>query len=445
MAKTEITKILFRRGEEKHRRSLFPYGGLDNGEPGWTSVSEKESAEFFGFGMNASFPDLAEDVYTTSVSGGLPVERSSLGFTQAGAGTTNGFCDLWIGGGISEEDDIYIGGQSAEYYNQMRFISLSGTDLNHPHPYVQGNLTVGTSGVPYKFHQYGNVEVGDDKEGYTVTFFSNTAKKKINWDPTYSILSVGDSTGVGCDVLFYSDLGVSQYLKWDQACAYLDVHTTTALKLPVGVTDDRPGNNDGTNSTCASAIGMVRYNDTLMSFEGLQGTDANDSTKGVWSSLGGLMSKDRCTYMTPEVPSAPDANGNKYGASNQLTFITGCTSAGYIDIDNNLVIKGDIVAFYTSDERLKDDIYVIDNPLRKIEKIRGVEFDWKESGPTWVDEENRHDVGLIAQDVEQIIPEAVETRGDGTKAVNYYKVIPLLLEGIKELSNKIISLEKKLK
>jgi len=57
------------------------------------------------------------------------------------------------------------------------------------------------------------------------------------------------------------------------------------------------------------------------------------------------------------------------------------------------------------------------------------------------DRDSREDVGLLAQQVEQVIPEAVTTRADGYKAVDYKRVIPLLVESIKELTARVEQLE----
>ncbi len=80
-----------------------------------------------------------------------------------------------------------------------------------------------------------------------------------------------------------------------------------------------------------------------------------------------------------------------------------------------------------SDSRLKDNIISISTPIDKIKSIRGVEFDWN-SG----EHVGTHDVGLIAQDVEGVLPEAVTTQEDGYKNLAYTKVIPLLVEAMKE-------------
>lgn len=418
MAKTEITKILFRRGEEKHRRSLYPYGGLDNGEPGWTSVSEKESSALSAYGLNPHFPDLSDTVYAST--SGLPAKRSALGFEAAGGtgSIPKGMCDLWIGGGISEEDDIYIGGQSAEYYNQMRFVSLSGTDLNHPLPYVQGNFTIGAVGSTYAFQHYGTANFDGD-------------------------VTIGAS-GVGDQLRVYSDNGD---LTWNKTYGVLQFNTDTAIKLPCGVTNERPNtagdNEDYTGVGLTTGLtGMMRFNTENTSFEGHNGTD--------WVGVGGAMSIDRKTYISFEDPISNTTDcSSMAGTDHTITFVTNCSTAGTFDesgnleVTNNIYAGSDIVAFYSSDERLKDNISVIDNPLEKIDDIRGVEFDWNSSGPDWVDEEHPHDVGLIAQDIERVIPEAVITRDDGYKAVDYKRVIPLLVESVKELTARVEHLESK--
>jgi len=102
--------------------------------------------------------------------------------------------------------------------------------------------------------------------------------------------------------------------------------------------------------------------------------------------------------------------------------------------------KNDVVAFSTSDKRLKDNITPIENALNKISQVQGIEFDWipKEG----VHGNEGHDVGVIAQEIEKVLPEVVTTRDNGYKAVKYEKIIPLLVEAIKELQEEIKELKK---
>ena len=102
----------------------------------------------------------------------------------------------------------------------------------------------------------------------------------------------------------------------------------------------------------------------------------------------------------------------------------------------------DITAFYSSDVALKENIVEIPSALDMVDKIRGVFFDWKDDYIESKGGEDgyfvrKHDVGLIAQEVEKVLPEIVGTRQDGIKAIKYDRLVPLLLQAIKELQAKI--------
>ena len=113
-------------------------------------------------------------------------------------------------------------------------------------------------------------------------------------------------------------------------------------------------------------------------------------------------------------------------------------TAGEIRATNN------VTAYFSSDERLKDNVQVIANALAKVLQIRGVEFDWNN-----LDEPEdgyfvrKHDIGVIAQEIEKVLPEVVGTREDGMKAVKYDRIIPLLIEAIKELKAEVDALKGK--
>ena len=116
--------------------------------------------------------------------------------------------------------------------------------------------------------------------------------------------------------------------------------------------------------------------------------------------------------------------------------ITPSATTGRIDASN------DVVAFSTSDIRLKTNIKLISNPIEKIKQIGGYNFDWKE------DEElvklhgfKGSDIGVIAQELEEVLPEIVTTRDSGYKAVKYEKIVPLLIEAIKEQQKQIDELK----
>ena len=105
---------------------------------------------------------------------------------------------------------------------------------------------------------------------------------------------------------------------------------------------------------------------------------------------------------------------------------------------NTIQCTGDIVAFASSDERLKDNLSPISNSLEKVGQLKGYEFDWNDKQEVYTG----HDVGVLAQEVEKVVPEIVETREhDGYKAVKYEKLVPLLINAINDLKAEIEELK----
>jgi hypothetical protein len=102
----------------------------------------------------------------------------------------------------------------------------------------------------------------------------------------------------------------------------------------------------------------------------------------------------------------------------------------------------DVIAFAASDKRLKDNITPISNPIEKIQKIGGYEFDWIPTED--IHSYEGHDIGVIAQEIEEVLPELVTTRDNGYKAVKYDKIVALLIEAIKDQQKQIEELKSKI-
>lgn len=104
----------------------------------------------------------------------------------------------------------------------------------------------------------------------------------------------------------------------------------------------------------------------------------------------------------------------------------------------NINCSSDVVSFCTSDIKFKDNVKVIDKPLELLERVSGVTYEWNDKQNIYTGS----DTGLIAQELESLeLPGIVTEREDGTKAVKYERVIPLLIESIKELSKQVQTLE----
>jgi hypothetical protein len=140
--------------------------------------------------------------------------------------------------------------------------------------------------------------------------------------------------------------------------------------------------------------------------------------------------------------------------SSYVNFNGGLTTTSDVQFDSfgvgaaatgttgEIVATGDITAYYSSDERLKENIEVIPDAVNKVKQIKGVSFDWKENISD-VTSKTGHDIGVIAQDIEAILPELVTTRDSGYKAVSYEKIVALLIEAIKDQQLQIDELKSK--
>ena len=146
--------------------------------------------------------------------------------------------------------------------------------------------------------------------------------------------------------------------------------------------------------------------------------------------------------------------GYKYGTGMILsTYKTGGYGSFGSSCQDSLIIAdttgqakfiNDVVAFATSDKRLKENVKPLDSALDKINKINGVEFDWidgKDKHGNSVHSNEGHDIGVIAQEIEEVLPEVVTTRDNGYKAVKYEKIVPLLIQAIKEQQKQIEELK----
>jgi hypothetical protein len=155
--------------------------------------------------------------------------------------------------------------------------------------------------------------------------------------------------------------------------------------------------------------------------------------------------------------------GNQSGysetGSNKLYIENSDSSAPLIygEFDNDFVeINGDFYVtgntYFNSDEDLKKEIKSIESSLEKILGLQGVSYKWKNRGKKASSDKEGSHYGVIAQQVEKVLPEVVKEDDDGIRKVAYMELIPVLIEAVKEqqeaitkLSEKVQHLEKELK
>ena len=142
---------------------------------------------------------------------------------------------------------------------------------------------------------------------------------------------------------------------------------------------------------------------------------------------------------------------NTIAETNGFTIMeNGNVGMGSLTPSVRLQVSGDIIANSiagSSDVRFKSHITPIENPLQKVLQLRGVHFDWNTKDFPDRKFSDQKAIGLIAQEVEKVLPEVVQTEKtpEGYKAVQYDKVVALLVEAIKEQQKQIDRLKLELK
>ena len=197
----------------------------------------------------------------------------------------------------------------------------------------------------------------------------------------------------------------------------------------------------GSNGTNGSS-GTSGINGT----SGTNGTSGSNGTNGSSGTSGTTTitnaSADR--IMTSE--GGVTLNGEASLTFNGTTlYVAGALGVGTSTPTTTGLIRAtnDVIAYYSSDERLKENFENIPNSLDKLKQINGYSFDWIPM--EGVHENEGHDIGVKAQEIEAVLPEIVTTRENGYKAVKYDKLVALLIETNKELLNRIEALEAKIK
>jgi len=223
-------------------------------------------------------------------------------------------------------------------------------------------------------------------------------------------LEIGvDVQGFDPDILVSGDIG-STVQAFDANNATFDAVNPTftdtgALGVPTGTQAERPG---------TPASGQIRFNADASEFEGYNGTQ--------WDSIGGGSEIQNETASSSDFyPTLADSTSGDlevaYVSDTKLFYqpSTGTLNATEF---NSL-----------SDVSVKTNVNEITSGLDVVNAIAGVEFDWKDNG--------NHSAGVIAQELEKVLPHLVSTSSEGMKSVNYAGLTAYLLSAVKELSSKV--------
>ena len=180
-------------------------------------------------------------------------------------------------------------------------------------------------------------------------------------------------------------------------------------------------------------IDVTDNSDSALSFDasgqaGILVIDSTDNSEGI-----------RVTSLKSSgtISGSGEAYFGQYGVSYVSASAGSLQATNYIS-GSTVKAGGDIIAYNSSDRRLKDNLEVIQGSLDKVGKLAGYEFDWNDNQDNY----KGHDYGVVAQEVQEIFPELVSERDGGYLGVKYEKLVPVLIESVKELKERVEEIEK---
>ena len=135
--------------------------------------------------------------------------------------------------------------------------------------------------------------------------------------------------------------------------------------------------------------------------------------------------------------------GKSIQADGLVVMKADATVGGTLTVTDDIRGQADVIAFYSSDERLKDNIKTIEEPIYKLRQLRGVEYEWNDKQNTY--ESGSLDSGIIAQDVQKVLPQLVKEKEDGYLGVRHDRLVGLLIEAIKDQQDQIDEMKEQIK
>lgn len=382
-----ITKILIRKGTDVQRRTADSTGIIfSSGEPGWCFDTKRL---FVGDG---------------SSSGGFPVGMANLGPVQVFyGGATNGFTNEAL-----NAFNVYGAVAGDIIYDRDTRSIYSLTSSNNFPPLTSDFVKYDVSPLlnedmlEYNLSreiQIKNGGVGPFQIGFGVVD-GVTLIKTAQADP----ISVRDG-------------GITNAKLTTMYPNTVKANSSTTASSPVDV---RVFPRQVVGRTASSNL-------TAFSFDTILAESSFNGTNGVIVDKTGITINVRL-----------DATKITLGSSINLRVPTVVNST--LSASGNITCAQDIIAYASlSDERLKSDLVKLENPLTTVSVLNGYEFTFNNDAPDHL--ANKKSYGLIAQEVEKVLPYAVDQRPSGFKGVDYEKVIPLLVECIKELKTEIDTLK----
>jgi len=375
----------------------------------------------------------SDETGTPSQNGGIEIER----------GTSTNSALLW-----DESNDYWVAGLAGS--EERIVIGAGNTSIT-----TLGTITTGT---------WNGTAIADTYIASAATWNAiDTSVPAITSNGSTPSLNTGITAAEVRSLIGVDAAGTINYTHPTHAGDDISIDTgaltgaTVISDLDFNITTDSSGHVTDANGTVStrnitkSDIGLGNVeNTTLSTWAGSSNiTTLGTISTGTWQ--GTAIADAYLSSNTAHLSGTQTFSGAKtFSAAVNISNSTASTSkttgalkvTGGVGISGALNVGGDVVAYASSDERLKDNIELISNPIEKVQSLKGVTWNWNENADEL--QQSLPNVGVIAQDVEKVLPQLVTDRDNGFKGVDYAKLTGLLIEAIKEQQKQIDELKSKI-
>ena len=417
------------------------------------------NAQFTG-SQNLTFVD-----NNLKVTGSVLIDASGLNKEVVISGSTTMTHNLTVQGTLTAEEFVTERNTTIQIYNSGSTIFGDSADDSHERTgslkvlgafnlVGSGSVTNLTGSFSGSFEGEGSGVTGIISSSYAVSasvapFTGITGKPtlvsssiQLGSDISGSFTSVSESIANSLDLRLTtasSNANIITFTKGGGSTFNLTIDTgsTSGINSVVADTTPQLGGNLDLNTKTVSGTGTIDINGNISgSLLDISGTGTSKFSSHLQAHCLGIGTSPSGT--SGQINATTGIfSGNISGAS---LLVSGPTTLGPALVVQGVInATGDITAYYSSDERLKDNVTPIESAIDKINQIGGYEFDWNSDS-----EHSGHDVGVIAQEIEKVLPEVVTTRENGFKAVRYEKIVALLIQALKEQQSQIDDLTSRL-